>query len=129
MVLDDRARALLDDRSFAVLATLNADGSPQTSVIWAARDGDAVLFTTHTKRRKARNLQRDPRASLTIFAAADPYRTANISGTVELLADPDRALSVELTRRYLGEDPPQDPPGSQRLIGRLTPEHVGGFAR
>lgn len=129
MILDDRVRAMLDDRSFAVLATLNPDGSPHTSVIWVARDGDTVLFTTHTKRRKTRNLQRDPRASLTVFAADDPYQTADIRGRVELIPDPDRALSIELTRRYLNEDPPEDPPGSQRLIGRLTPEHVTGYAR
>jgi PPOX class probable F420-dependent enzyme len=129
MHLDDRVRAMLDSRSFAVLATLNADGSPQTSVIWVGRDDDVVLFTTHSKRQKTRNLRRDPRASLTVFAADDPYQTANIHGTVELVPDPDRALSIELTHRYLGEEPPEDPPGSERFVGRLTPERVSGYAR
>jgi PPOX class probable F420-dependent enzyme len=128
MVLDDRVNGLLDGRPFAVLATLNPDGTPQTSVIWVARDGDVLIFTTHDQRRKARNLIRDPRASVTVFAADDPYRTADIRGPVELVDDPDRRLSVELTRRYLGQDPPPDPPGSHRLIGRLTPEHVTGFS-
>jgi PPOX class probable F420-dependent enzyme len=128
MVLDDRLKGLLDGRPFAVLATLNPDGTPQTSVIWVARDGDVLIFTTHDQRRKARNLLRDPRASVTVFAADDPYRTADIRGTVELVDDPDRRLSVELTRRYLGQDPPPDPPGSHRLIGRLTPGHVTGFS-
>jgi PPOX class probable F420-dependent enzyme len=117
MVLDDRLKGLL-----------NPDGTPQTSVIWVARDGDVLIFTTHDQRRKARNLLRDPRASVTVFAADDPYRTADIRGTVELVDDPDRRLSVELTQRYLGQDPPPDPPGSHRLIGRLTPEHVSGFS-
>ena len=128
MVLDDRVKGLLDGRPFAVLATLNPDGTPQTSVIWVARDGDVLVFTTHDQRRKARNLLRDPRASVTVFAADDPYRTADIRGTVELVDDPDRRLSAELTRRYLDQDPPPDPPGSRRLIGRLTPEHVTGFS-
>jgi PPOX class probable F420-dependent enzyme len=101
-VLDDRVRELLDGRSFAVLATLNPDGAPQTSVIWAARDDDVLIFTTHDQRRKARNLRRDPRASVTVFDANDPYRTVDIGGTVELIDDPDRNLSIELTRRYLG---------------------------
>jgi PPOX class probable F420-dependent enzyme len=128
VVLDGRVKGLLDGRPFAVLATLNPDGTPQTSVIWVARDGDVLVFTTHDQRRKARNLIRDPRASVTVFAADDPYRTADIRGTVELVDDPDRRLSVELTRRYLDQDPPPDPPGSRRLIGRLTPEHVTGFS-
>jgi hypothetical protein len=37
-------------------------------------------------------------------------------------------LSIELTRRFLGQDPPADPRGSRRLIGRLTPERVTGFS-
>ena len=56
MVLDDRVKRLLDGCPFAVLATLNPDGTPQTSVIWVARDGDVLVFTTHDQRRKARNL-------------------------------------------------------------------------
>jgi PPOX class probable F420-dependent enzyme len=127
VILDERLKDLLDGRAFAVLATLNPDGTPQTSVIWAARDGDVLIFTTHDRRRKARNLRRDPRASVTVFSPDDPYRTADISGTVELVDDPDRRLSVELTRRYLGQDPPPDPPGSRRLIGRLTPDRITGF--
>jgi PPOX class probable F420-dependent enzyme len=127
MILDDRLKSLLDERAFAVLATLNPDGTPQTSVIWVARDGDVLIFSTHDQRRKAKNLRRDARASVTVFAVDDPYRTADIRGTVELVDDPDRRLSVELTRRYLGQDPPADPPGSHRLIGRLTPDHVTGF--
>jgi PPOX class probable F420-dependent enzyme len=128
MILDDRVKELLDGRAFAVLATLNPDGSPQTSVIWAARDGDMLIFSTHDRRQKARNLRRDPRASVTVFTADDPYRTADIRGTVELIDDPDSTLSIALTRRYLGQDPPADPPGSHRLIGRLTPERVTGFS-
>jgi hypothetical protein len=52
MVLDDRVKGLLDGRLFAVLATLNPDGTPQTSVIWVARDGDVLVFSTHDQRRK-----------------------------------------------------------------------------
>jgi PPOX class probable F420-dependent enzyme len=127
-MLDEQVRELLDGRAFAVLATLNSDGTPQTSVIWAARDGDALIFTTHDQRQKVRNLRRDPRASATVFAVEDPYRTVEMRGTVELIDDPDRSLSIALTQRFLGLNPPPDPPGSHRLIGRLTPERVTGFS-
>jgi PPOX class probable F420-dependent enzyme len=129
MKLTDEVKALLDGQSFAVLATLNADGTPQTSVIWVARDGDVVIFTTHDRRKKARNLARDPRASVTVFSPDNPYRTLDIQGAVELVDDPDRSLSIELTHRFLNQDPPPDPPGSRRLIGRLTPERITGFAQ
>ena len=95
--------------------------------IWIARAGDVLVFTTHDLRLKARNLRRDPRASVTVFALDDPYDTVDIRGTVELVPDPDRALSIELTRKYTGEDPPPDPPGSSRLIARLTPARITGM--
>ena len=43
IALNDEIRRLLDGRHFAVLATINPDGGPQTSAMWVARDGDDVL--------------------------------------------------------------------------------------
>lgn len=100
---------------------------PQTSVIWVGRDADVLIFTTHDLRLKARNLRRDPRASVTLFALDNPYNTVDISGTVDLVPDPERKLSVELTRKYTGQDSPPDPPGSARLIGRLAPTRITGM--
>ena len=118
---------MLDRTSFAVLATLLPDGSPHTSVIWVGRDEDVLIFTTHDLRLKARNLRRDPRASVTVFGLDNPYNTVDVRGTVELVADPERTLSIELTRKYTGEDPPPDPAGSSRLIARLTPTRITGM--
>lgn len=67
ITLNDEIRRLLDGRHFAVLATINPDGGPQTSAMWVARDGDDVLFSTVAGRRKHRNLERDPRASVTVI--------------------------------------------------------------
>ncbi|WP_223291137.1 PPOX class F420-dependent oxidoreductase [Streptomyces avicenniae] len=121
-------RTLLDGKNFATVATLNPDGSPQTSVVWIARDGDAVLFSTTAERRKARNLARDPRVSMSVFDLADPYRSVAISGTAELVEDRTKELPGRLSRHYLGEDAPADPEGVTRLIVRIVPERVTGFA-
>ena len=40
--LSEATRALTDGKNYAVLATINADGSPQTSVMWVGRDGDDI---------------------------------------------------------------------------------------
>jgi hypothetical protein len=40
---DEATRVLLDGKNFAVVATLNPDGGPQTSVVWIAREGDAIM--------------------------------------------------------------------------------------
>ena len=53
IALNDHICRLLDGRHFAVLATINPDGGPQTSAMWVARDGDDVLFSTVAGRRGA----------------------------------------------------------------------------
>ncbi|GAA1179935.1 PPOX class F420-dependent oxidoreductase [Pseudonocardia alaniniphila] len=128
MTFDDETRALLDGRNFATVATLNADGDPHTSVVWIMRDGDTVLFSVTAARRKARNLARDPRISLTVFDTANPYRSIDIAGTAELVEDPGKALPRRLSQKYLGEDPPAEPDTVRRLIVRVTPRKVTGFS-
>lgn len=121
-------RDLLDGRNFATVATLNQDGGPQTSVVWIARDGDTVLFSTGAGRQKARNLARDPRISVTVFDVANPYRSVDIRGTAELAQDPEKSLPRTLSHKYPGEDPPAERAGMVRLIVRVTPRKITGFA-
>jgi PPOX class probable F420-dependent enzyme len=128
VTFDEQTRALLDGRNFATVATLNANGGPHTSVVWIMRDGDTVLFSVTAARRKARNLARDARISLTVFDTANPYRSTDIAGTAELVADPEKALPRRLSRKYLGEDPPAEPDTVHRLIVRVTPRKVTGFS-
>ena len=128
MTFDDEMRALLDGRNFATVATLNADGGPHTSVVWIMRDWDTVLFSVTAARRKARNLALDPRISITVFDTANPYRSMDIAGTAELVADPEKALPRRLSQKYLGEDPQAEPDTVHRLIVRVTPRKVTGFS-
>ncbi|GGP56887.1 PPOX class F420-dependent oxidoreductase [Streptomyces abikoensis] len=124
VALDETVRELVDGRNFAVVATLNPDGGPQTSVVWVGTQQDAVVFSTTAGRKKARNLARDPRISLTVYDRANPYRSVEIRGTAELLPDPDKTLPRELSQRYLGQDPPAEPADVVRLIVRITAEKV-----
>lgn len=126
---DDATRQLLDGRNVATVATLGPDGGPHTSVVWIARDGDTVLFSTTASRQKARNLRRDPRVSLTVFASDDPYRSVDVRGTAELVDDTDKALPELLSHKYLGESAPPEPAETVRLIVRVTPERITGFGR
>ena len=70
--LSEATLRLLDGRNYAVLATVNPDGSPQTSVMWVGRDGHDLLFSTVEGRVKHRNMRRDPRVSVTVIDSADP---------------------------------------------------------
>ncbi|MCP3755542.1 PPOX class F420-dependent oxidoreductase [Streptomyces sp. TBY4] len=125
---DEETRKLLDGRNFATVATLNADGAPQTSVVWIGREADTVVFSTTAGRLKARNLTRDPRISLTVYDAQNPYHSVDIRGTAELVEDPDKRLPRELSHKYLGQDPPPEADEILRLVVRVTPVKVTGFS-
>ncbi len=126
--LNDEIRRLLDGRHFAVLATINPDGAPQTSAMWVGRDGDDVLFSTVAGRRKHRNLERDPRASVTVLDSGDPYNYVELRGRVTIEEDVGRAFDIGLSWTYDGHDPDPDPPGAIRLIVRMTVEKATGYA-
>lgn len=102
IALNDGIRRLLDRRHFAVLATINPDGAPQTSAMWVARDGDQVLFSTIAGRRKHRNLLRDPRASVTILDSDDPYNYVELRGRVTMEEDVGRRFDTSSRGRTTG---------------------------
>ena len=128
IALNDETRRLLDGRHFAVLATINPDGGPQTSAMWVGRDGDDVLFSTLAGRRKHRNLLRDPRASVTILDSDDPYNYVELRGRCTITEDIGRAFDIGLSHTYDGKDPDPDFPGAVRLIVRMTVDKATGYA-
>jgi PPOX class probable F420-dependent enzyme len=128
VVLDDVTRELLDGKNFATVATVNPDGGPQASVVWILRDGDTVLFSAISTRRKVLNLTRDPRVSLTVFDLENPYQSVEIRGTVELSGDPGKSLPRALSQKYLGEDPPPEPDELTRVMVRVIPQKVNAFS-
>ena len=128
VTFDDSVLALLDGKNFASVATLGPDGSPQNSVVWFRREGDTVLFSSIDGRQKVRNLRRDPRVSLTVFDLANPYHSAEIRGTAEILPDESKRLPYELSHKYLGIDPPAEKDDETRVIVRIVPRRVVTFA-
>ena len=61
--LTPAVRAFLDERRYAVIATINESGAPQLTAIWYELQGDEVMMNTAAGRLKHRNLQRDPKSS------------------------------------------------------------------
>src|SRR4051812_36365085 len=120
IALNDEIRRLLDGRHYAVLATINPDGGPQTSAMWVGRDGDDVVMSTLIGRRKHRNLERDPRASVTILDSDDPDNYVELRGRATFEPDEDRAFDTGLSWTYDGRDPDPDPPGAVRVTLRMV---------
>jgi PPOX class probable F420-dependent enzyme len=127
-----QARELLESDALAHLVTINPDGGPQVSIVWVGVDGDEIVSGHLPLHRKLRNIQRDPRVSLSLEGT-----NTNAIGLREYLVVHGRAriteggaaeLLQELAHTYLGPDvkfPPMDdpPPG---YVLHITPERFGG---
>ena len=121
--LPETVKRLVDGNTFAVLTTINKDGSPQSTVVWVRRDGDDVLFSTIRGRRKTRNMERDPRVSICAYDPANPYVYFTVEGTVALDENGGEELINELSLKYDGKR--WTPvPGAVRVVCRVTPTRV-----
>jgi PPOX class probable F420-dependent enzyme len=103
VVLNEKVRAFLEEKRFAVLATIKRDGSPQQTVMWYELQGDRIMMNTAEGRAKAYNFRRDARVSICV---EDEYRFVAISGTVELNEDREQGLAdiMQLAVRYHGAE-------------------------
>jgi PPOX class probable F420-dependent enzyme len=119
---------LLDGPNYAVLATINPDGSPHSSAMWVGREGDDLVFSTVEGRVKHRNMLRDPRVSVSVLDSADPENYVELRGRVTMTPDPDRLLHIQLSHKYDGTDPGPDAPGRHRVIVRMVVQKVAGHA-
>jgi PPOX class probable F420-dependent enzyme len=103
-MLDEYVRTLAQGPNFAAFTTMMADGHPQTQIIWVDADDNYVLVNTEIDRVKYSNIKRDPRVTVTIFDALDPYRYAEVRGRVinEVRGPSARRHFDRITVKYVG---------------------------
>ena len=127
--LTDDVRRLFQAPVFVVMTTINPDGMPQSSVVWAKIGGvdgdgkDTVVISTIRGRRKCRNMERDPRVTLLAYDPQDPYVFAELRGTVTLDEEGGRALIEELSQAYDGKPFPERP-DEVRVVFRFTADRI-----
>ncbi len=103
---DEEARAFLAEQRVVACATNGHDGWPHVVPLWyVVRDGELWAWT-YGASQKARNLERDPRATLQLETGEDygELRGLMLRCETELVRDPDavQALGLELYARYAG---------------------------
>lgn len=94
--------------------------------MWVDRQGDRIRFNTAKGRTKPRNLDRDPRVAVSIFALEDPYQAFSIRGRVveKQLEGADDHIDA-LAGKYLGVDEyPYRVPGQVRIIYLVEADRV-----
>jgi PPOX class probable F420-dependent enzyme len=132
----DSHQDLLDRRVFVTVTTLLPDGSPHSTIVWVDYEGDLIRINTTNDRQKYRDLQRDPRVSITWLDPDNPYRWMVIRGTVtemteEGAVDHIHALAQKYEgRRYYGDFSPAERANQEtRVLVRIRPEKVITSAR
>ncbi|WP_338697875.1 PPOX class F420-dependent oxidoreductase [Streptomyces sp. Q6] len=128
--LSDELKALLDSTVFIAVATIQPDGSPQVSPVWVKRDGEDVLFSTTVGRQKEKNLSRDPRVTVLVQPADNPYAYAEIRGNAEITTEGGQELIDELSVKYTGKKYADFNPASgqdaERVVVRVRARKVVG---
>jgi PPOX class probable F420-dependent enzyme len=124
--IPDEAKHLFENKDFAHVATLNADGSPQNSAVWIGLDGDLVTFNTAEGRLKTKNVARDGRVAISVVNQENPYENLIIQGKVVELAHDGADDDIDaLAKRYLDADSyPFRQDGEVRVIVKIQPEKV-----
>ena len=126
MPLDEDTIRLAKGANLATVATLMPDGQPQALLTWVDTDGEHILVNTEPQRQRARNLRRDPRITVLIHSADDPWDWSEVRGRVVEIVDGDEARKHidELSRKYVGTEY-RNPIGPQgRIILKIAPTKI-----
>lgn len=118
MALDSDLKDLAQGKNFAALTTLMPDGHPQTQIMWVGADDEHVIINTQLDRQKYRNVLADPRVTVTVFDADNPYRYVEARGRVARTQDGAAAAASidELSRKYTGGDYGMGPTDSRVIL-------------
>ena len=133
----DAALRVVREQHHGILATRRRDGSPQMSPVAVGVDAEnKVVISTRETAMKAKNLMRDPQASVCVFADSFYGPWVQLDGTAEVLDLPE-ALDglVDYYRGLSGEHPDWDDyraamQRERRVLVRITvtragPDHSG----
>ncbi len=122
-----RTTPLVDQAVTATMTTIGPDGAPQTAPVWFIREGSEILLSTFEGMQKHRNVERDPRISLTIIDPDDPMSYVEFRGAVTIEPDPDKVLPDRIVVKHgLPDAKAFDRPDRRRVVMRLRPTKVLG---
>lgn len=120
--------ALFNGRNFIALGTIRADGTSHVSPVWGEYDGTHVVFNTAEGRAKHLHIERDPRVTLTVWNAENPYSYVEVVGTATVTTEGADDHINKMAKKYIDEDVyPWKKPGEVRLIVKVALSKVAGM--
>src|SRR3712207_1919195 len=110
---DEELHAFLDEQRIVSVATVGPRGRPHLVPLWYVPDGVELTGWTYAKSQKARNLERDPHATVQVEhgVAYDELRGVMMECDVELERDADAVAGY-----------------GRALFARYAPAAGGGIA-
>ena len=129
MTLSDKAKALFDGKALGMLGLVSEDGTAQVTPVWITRDGDTPVFNTVHGRSKAKNMERDPRVTLTIVDPDNGYSYVELRGAVEFEEGQAAVDTINArAKKYIDQDVyPWTQPGDVRVNCRMVVERELGM--
>ncbi len=136
MISDNEAfDQFISEYRWAVLTTLRQSGSPVSSVVAYARDGDELVVSTPGLTFKRKTLEKDSRVNLCVITNEEPFNFVSIEGDVTI-ENEDLVRNTRLVFKNIentGFQEPEDFEGwlesQQRVILRIKPTRVYGVIR
>ena len=126
--LKEAEARMLASPNYAVASTVRDDGCPQQTVVWIDYDGEHVVFNTAEGRAKPKYIRRQGRAGVHVMDPEDPYKWISVAGPAELTHEGADDHIDKMAKKYLGRDSyPWRKEGEQRVIVKITPEHVTSY--
>ncbi|HEV7763289.1 MAG TPA: PPOX class F420-dependent oxidoreductase [Acidimicrobiales bacterium] len=127
MSLTDRVIELARAKSFPTVTTIGPDGTPHSQPLWVDTDGEHLLINTETGRQKFKNLQRDPRVTVTLLDPENPYSYVEVRGRmVDSVTGPEARDHIDhLSQKYNGTDY-GNPIQTERVIVKIDADKTLG---
>jgi PPOX class probable F420-dependent enzyme len=126
---EDELRAFLEEHKIVSVATTGPHGRPHLVPLWyVPEDGGELIGWTFAKSQKARNLERDPRATLQVEDGVQYHELRGVMLECDVSLERDAARVAEsyglpLFARY--GDGGEPSPEVRAMVEKQAPKRVG----
>src|SRR3954470_1730949 len=104
---DEEVEAFLAEQMVMQCATIGPSGRPHMVALWYVPDGIDLRSWTYAKSQKAKNLERDPRATIGVEDGVQYHELRGVMFECDVHLERDPAgvetFGLELFSRYAGE--------------------------
>jgi PPOX class probable F420-dependent enzyme len=123
--LNPSERELFERPNHALLGTIRPDGQPQVTPVWVMLEGARVVVNSAAGRAKVRNVQRDPRATVTVLDVNDWNRWVSVEGRVVEVTEDGAREHADVVSQFYDGTPFRDlEPGEVRVRILIEPDRV-----